>query len=312
MLKRILLFIIAILFVAGAALLTINYKPDLAVEKLIDKYAFDDSQFLEMEGMKVHYRRTGRGAPLLLIHGFGGNLWNWQDWTRILSAEYEVITLDLPGFGLTGPHPREDYSTEMYLSFLDDFAGTLQLDSFVIAGNSMGGGFAWRYALRHPEKIQKLVLVNSSGYPRQKDEGKMLLGFRLLRVPVINQLVTKITPRSILRKTVRDIYGDPALATEAEVDFYEDILRRKGNRAALVKRMSAPRKDHSGKIRNIDCQTLILWGDQDKLISYRNAHRFRDDIAQAEMIVYPDVGHAPQMEIPEKSASDLRRFLEKQ
>ncbi len=309
MVKRILLTFFGLLATVVLLFLLFNYKSDLPVEKLIEKHGLADSEFMEMDGMQVHYRQTGEGPPLLLIHGFGGNLWHWKDWTSELDQTHKVVSLDLPGFGLTGPHPAGDYSTKMYIDFIDRFMTKLSIDTFHLGGNSMGGGFAWQYAVQYPEKIRKLILVNSSGYPRDGQSGKMLLGFRLLQMPVINQLVTKITPRSILKKTVEDVYADPTHATPQEVDFYSDMLRRSGNRRALVQRMAVAKEDLSPEIKKVKAPTLIVWGDRDRLIPFENAYQFERDIPSAKAIVYENVGHVPQMEIPERSVRDVIHFL---
>ena len=297
---------IVLLIALGAILF--NYKSDIPLEQLQEKYAFDDSQYLELDGMQVHYRKTGTGHPLVLIHGFGGNLWNWEPWQEILQDSFQVLSLDLPGFGFTGPRPDRDYSTSKYIDFLNRFFQAIEIDSFYLAGNSMGGGIAWQYALAHPEQVQKLVLVNASGYPRKASSGNMN-GFKVLGLPVVNQLVTKITPRSILRQTVKDVYGDKSLATEDKVDFYMDMLRRSGNRRALLDKRNAGRGLGPEAIKNVQSPTLILWGDQDLLIPYENAYHFEADITDAKAVVYKGIGHMPMLEIPERSAEEVSTFL---
>lgn len=297
---------IVLLITLGAVLF--NYKSDIPIEQLQEKYAFDDSQYVELDGMQVHYRKTGKGHPLVLIHGFGGNLWNWQFWQETLQDSFQVLSLDLPGFGFTGPRPDRDYSTLKYIDFLNRFFQVAEIDSFYLAGNSMGGGIAWQYALAHPGQVQKLILVNASGYPRKASNGNMN-GFKVLGLPGVNQLVTKITPRSILRQTVKDVYGDKSLATEEKVDFYMDMLRRPGNRRALLDKQNAGRGLGPEAIKDVQSPTLVIWGDQDLLIPYENAYLFEQDITGAKAIVYEGVGHMPMLEIPERSAEDVRAFL---
>ena len=305
---RYLLLSLGLLLLVAVCIVLFHYKSDLPLEVLQEKHAFEDSQYLEMDGMQVHYRKTGTGHPLVLLHGFGGNLWNWKHWQEQLQDSFQIISMDLPGFGFTGPRPDANYDVATYVDFLDRVFEALEIDSFYLAGNSMGGGFAWQYSLEHPEKVKKLVLVNASAYPSAQ-AGSSVAGFRVLELPLINRLVTKITPRSILRQTVVAVYGDQSLATEEEVDFYMDILRRQGNRKALLDHRNAKRGLGYEEIKNIQVPTLILWGDQDVLIPFENAYRFEKDISGAKAIVYPGVGHIPMMEIPEQSALDVRTFL---
>lgn len=306
---RLFLFFIGGLFLIAGIYIAYHYKADLPLEQLKEKHAFADAQYLALDGMDVHYRKTGKGHPLVLVHGFGGNLWNWRLWQNLLQDSFQVVSLDLPGFGFTGPSPDANYSTTRYIEFLDQFLLEIGIDSFHLAGNSMGGGIAWQYALSHPEKVKKLVLVNASGYPRKSANGT-ITGFKILDLPLVNQLITKVTPRSILKQTVKDVYGNKSLATEDEVDFYMDILRRPGNRQALLDKRKSGRGLSAAQIKNIKTPTLIIWGDQDLLIPYENAYQFEKDISSAKAIIYKGVGHMPMMEIPVQSAADVRQFLE--
>ncbi len=305
-------YLLGILLLLVIGVLAWHYKSDIPVEVLKEKYAFEDSKYLDIDGMQVHYRQVGEGQPFVMIHGFGANLWNWEDWTTIFSKDHQVITLDLPGFGLTGPRPDGDYTTDKYVNFLNRFFDKIGVDTFYLAGNSMGGGIAWNYTLAHPEQVKKLILVNSSGYPRDSTDRKLISGFQVLNMPIINQLVTKITPTPLLKKTVEDVYGDKSLVKEGEVEHYESMLRRTGNRQALLDKRSSPRKQNHEDIKNIKTPTLIIWGDQDVLISYHHASQFERDIEGSKAIVYKGVGHIPMVEIAERSAKDVYIFLEGQ
>lgn len=303
------LILIGLFLAIAAGFIAINYKSDIPLEVLQEKYEFEDSKYLEMDDMQIHYRITGQGKPLVLIHGYGGSLWNWEEWTNILQDSFQVISVDLPGFGFTGPRPDGDYSTEMYVDVLDRFFDQIGIDSFYIAGNSMGGGISWQYTLTHPERVEKLILVNSAGYPREV-AGSAPIGFKILGLPGVSKIITKVTPRSIMRKTVEGIYGDKSLVTEEEVTQFIDLMRRPGNRQALLDKRDAPRGLGSDQIKNIKVPTLIIWGDQDRLIHVNNTAKFEKDIKGSKAIVYKGVGHVPMMEIPERSAADLRAFLE--
>ena len=116
---------------------------DIPVEKLKEKYANEFSRFVAIDGMQVHYRIEGKGMPILLVHGTGSSLHTWDDWTLKLKENYQVIRMDLPAFGLTGPNKTGDYSIEKYTQFLEEFVAQLKLDSMILAGNSLGGNIAW-------------------------------------------------------------------------------------------------------------------------------------------------------------------------
>lgn len=298
-------FCLVILLILGY--LALNYYPDIPVENLKAQYTNEYSQFVEVDGMQVHYQRKGQGHPLVLVHGFSGHVWNWREWMEHLPSDFELIAMDLPGFGLTGPHPDGDYSTQMSVDFLDQFLTKIGVDTFHLAGNSMGGGIGWAYTLAHPERVKKLVLIDASGYP--KKDSKTIAGFKILQYPILHPLITKVTPKSILEKSLAGTYVDQAYANEEEVNLYHNMLRRSGNRQVLIDRMKVPRKDKSHLIKNIKNPTLILWGKEDIIISVENAYLFQKDIEGAQLIVYDQVGHLPMDEVGERSAEDVRRFL---
>jgi pimeloyl-ACP methyl ester carboxylesterase len=157
--------------VAGALfalLLALNWQPDRSVESLRERWAAPPSQFLRIDGMQVHLRDVGPRddpLPIILLHGTGASLHTWQGWVDELSAARRVITVDLPGYGLTGPEPSGDYSNPRYVRFVTALADALGVARFVLGGNSMGGEIAWETAVAHPARVVKLVLVDAGGYP---------------------------------------------------------------------------------------------------------------------------------------------------
>ncbi|MCB0535854.1 MAG: alpha/beta hydrolase, partial [Saprospiraceae bacterium] len=140
-----------------------NWHNDVPVHSLALRYGFPDSQFMEIEGMTVHYRVTGKGEPIVLLHDANSSLHTWTAWTDVLSEKYQVISLDLPGYGLTGPHPQGSYSTFMYSNFFEKFVEQLNLNRFHLAGNGLGAQIAWFYAVEHADKLRKLILLDAPG-----------------------------------------------------------------------------------------------------------------------------------------------------
>ena len=209
-------------------------RRDIPVEELLPQYAPQPSRFVELEGMRVHYRDEGSGPPLLLIHGTSSSLHTWDGWVRTLASHRRVLRLDLPGFGLTGPAPDADYSAERYArtvtAFLDH-CGVAQAD---VAGNSLGGRVAVQLTLAYPARVRRLVLVDATGLAGQQPPA--ILG--LARTPVLRELLTVVSPRFVVRQATEDVYGHAERVTEALVDRYHALLLREGNRRALVDRMS--------------------------------------------------------------------------
>jgi len=283
------------------------YVPDRPLDSLKESYTYPDSEFIAVDGMEVHYRRTGTGPVLLLLHGTGASLHTWEGWTQELSDSCTVISLDLPAFGLTGPHPERDYSIASYVDFLEAFAKKLPLDTFHLAGNSLGGLIAWSYATAHPERVERLILVDPSGMP---NDNPTPLGITLAETPVIGQLLRFITPKPLFAKSLREVYGDPEAVSDEVVDRYFQLFRRPGNRQAFIDRARSDHRVPAESLTNITAPTLILWGEKDTWIPVEHAPLFQELIPESEVITYPNLGHVPMEEAPELTAKDVRAYLE--
>ncbi|HZX66184.1 MAG TPA: alpha/beta hydrolase, partial [Myxococcales bacterium] len=171
--------------------------------------------------------------------------------------------------------------------------------------NSLGGLVAWRYAVAHPAQVSALVLLDPAGYRIDRPA----LVFRLARTPGLSWLLSKLDPRRLAEKTVRDSYGDPGKITPGLVQRYRDLALREGNRRAFMLRASVREPNRGADIAKVRAPTLILWGSLDRLIPLEHAERFHRAIPRSALIVYPGVGHLPMEEIPERSAADAARFL---
>lgn len=286
--------------------LALFYRAEIPLEELLPRYADDASQFPELAGQNLHVKDEGDGPCLLLIHGTAASLHTWDGWVEELRSEFRLLRLDLPGFGLSGPHPSGDHGADTRLAAIEAVLDHAGVDSCSLAGNSLGGFLAWRFVLRWPERVERLVLIDAAGYPRQGDGGGNVLS--LARIPVLNTLLTRITPRHLVEKGLRQVYGDPSKFTPELADRYYDLLLREGNRQALVGGGSRG-ESQIHRLGEIHHPTLILWGALDSWIPVEDAHRFHDDLPNAQLRVYEGVGHVPMEEIPIQTARDAREFL---
>lgn len=292
----------AVLLSAAVALL---YRPDIAPEALRARYAPPPSRSVQVGGMAVHYRDEGRGPAVVLLHGMGGSLHTWDGWTAALRDSLRVVRLDLPGYGLTGPFPHGDYRTAAYVAFLDAFLDTLGIPRASIAGNSMGGEIAWRYALAHPARVDRLILVDAAGYPY----GDPPPLFRVLGTPGLSALLTKLSPRWMYRQNLTQVYVDDAKITEPLIDRYYELTRRAGNREAFLRRALVADSFPFAAVRGVRAPTLIQWGAGDLWIPRAMADTFAAYIPGSRVVMYDGVGHLPMEESPARSAADARRFL---
>jgi pimeloyl-ACP methyl ester carboxylesterase len=298
----------------------IGYTPEYPRGEALKKYANVESEFIEIApGTKIHVRDQGDSASpaMILIHGSNASLHTWEAWVSHLKSDYRIITLDLPGHGLTGAGGSTDYSVAGQVEVVNKIMAAKNIPTAIIGGNSMGGNVSWAFALAHPGKVRALLLVDAGGLHNlrratnaKKPSGN--LGFNLARNPIAGFLMTKITPRALVEKSFRQSVADPKIATPEMVDRYWELLRYDGNRAATMMRFkgyAAQLKQQAPSLSAITAPTLILWGREDNLINVASAETFRQQIANSDIIIYDRVGHIPMEEIPARSAADVRRWL---
>jgi pimeloyl-ACP methyl ester carboxylesterase len=284
-----------------------NSRSDIPLETLKAHWATGSSRFIHVDGMDVHYRDEGTGPAIVLLHGTSSSLHTWDGWARELAKDHRVLRMDLPAFGLTGPSPKGDYTHEAYAEFVEHFVARVGAAQFVLAGNSLGGAIAWKYALSHPERVRALVLVDSGGYPLFG--GGRPVAFRVARWPLLPHVLTRLDPRRLVEDGVKKAYGDPTRLRRDVLERYYELSLRPGNRQAFVRRMQTDNPDDSARIRGLRAPTLILWGARDQLLPVEAARRFHADIAGSRLIVYPELGHVPMEENPDRSVADVRRFI---
>ncbi|HEY5291558.1 MAG TPA: alpha/beta hydrolase, partial [Burkholderiales bacterium] len=303
--------VLSALVLALAVFVAMNWAPDRPLSELQARWAQPPSTFIDVQGMHVHLRDEGPRTdpvPVVLLHGTSSSLHTWEGWAEELKSNRRVIRFDLPGFGLTGPSADGDYRIESYVRFVAAMLDQLGVSRCVIAGNSFGGQVAWETALAHPERIEKLILVDAAGYPFQSSS--IPIGFRIARIPVLNRLMEFTLPRRLIESSVRNVYGNPGKVTPELVDRYFELTLREGNRRALVQRFGqAPPGLHADRIAALKLPTLILWGGRDRLIPPADAESFHRDIAGSRLSVFDQLGHMPQEEDPAATVAVAKQFL---
>lgn len=299
------LFVLGVL--AGVALWA--FSPSLPAETLIARYADDRSKFIDVGGVRAHVRERGdpHGIPVVLIHGSMGSLHMWEGWARELSGKARLISVDLPGHGLTGAWPRDEYTIEAYADFVEVLVDTLNLDRFVLAGHSMGGAVAWTFAATRPDRVSQLILVDASGYPRTT--GDAPLAIRLARLPLIGDLSIYFKPEPLVRRSLGEVYADPAMVTPERIRRYAELQRFPGNREATLQRARTEDPLDPSPLKRLDVPTLILWGGKDHWVPTAHAFRFQGDIKGAQLEIFEALGHNPMEEDPKATAAAVAAFI---
>jgi len=313
MVKKILGVAVTLIVVAVLLFAAFFIRPDYTLEDVAD-YAAPPSAFMELpDGAKAHYRDQGNqdGMPIILIHGSNSSLHTWEPWAEELGDTYRIITVDMPGHGLTGAVPGDDYSRAGMVRFLDEVVSRLDLTRFALGGNSMGGGVSLAYALDHPEKVSHLVLVSSGGFPPAGTRDAPI-AFRMASTPVLRDIMPYMSSRSMVEEGLRNVIADDSLVTEEMVDRYAAMNRYQGNRAAMVQRFAgygAGQEYVHERLGEIGVPVLVLWGAQDFLIPVEIARKFDAGLSDSTLVIYEEAGHIAMEEVPEKSAGDVRAFL---
>lgn len=307
----VLVAVVVLLLVAWFAL----RRPDTTYAALESKYADSESEYVDLpEGVRAHYRDQGNpaGPALVMVHGFSASTHAWEPWVERLGQDYRIVTLDLPGHGLT--RAPDDYSPSIkaFVDHVDAVTGRLGVQRFTLIGSSMGGNTAWAYALEHPERLDGLVLVGAGGWPPEEDRDPPLV-FKLLANPVGRAVLGRLDSTPMVRDGLRASFEPtPDMANEAMVARYVEMARAPGHRDVLFA-MASDRGRYAlatpEKLAAIEVPTLIMHGDTDRLVPPGDAQKFADAIPNSTVIVYEKAGHLPMEQIPDKSAADLRAWL---
>jgi pimeloyl-ACP methyl ester carboxylesterase len=315
---RILLWIVGVLAVLIALAFLFLGDPEVPREVLLQKYGQPPSQFVDLpSGAKAHYRDQGnaQGLPLVVLHGSNASLHTWEPWVKLLGDEFRIISVDLPGHGLTIARADDDFTAASMAAFVDEFTTAIGVARFAIAGNSMGGHVATRVAIQYPARVTHLIPIGSGGViPPDMQPPRAF--FFIMTTPILRDFARLIPSRSIAEATLRESFANQALVTPEMIERYSELNRGPGIRAATRKRFTigldywqAEDSFSRANMPKIAVPTLILWGRQDKLIPVSAAEIFKSLIPGSQAIVYDDGGHVLQEDLAERTAADVRAFL---
>jgi pimeloyl-ACP methyl ester carboxylesterase len=280
----------------------------LTGDELAKKYP--EKKFVQTDGVSLHYEQEGLGKPLVLLHGLPTSYLLWRNIAPALTYGNTVYTLDLMGFGLSEKPQNLTYSLDTYVGQLGKFLENFHLDNPILVGHDIGGVIAATYALRNPDKVRKLVLMDAPLYSAAPP-----LAVRLLRTRVIGDL---FTGDWFLQRFLRGGVVKPAAMTDTILnDYLKPYHDDPGARVALLKSvrelnlrplLEGEIQANLGKIR---VPTLIMWGSDDPYVPLDFAKKLKDDIPNSELYVVLQSGHYIQEERPEDVRAALKEFIDK-
>ncbi len=265
-------------------------------------------RFIEVEGREVYVEQSGRGEPLVLLHGFACSSFSWRSVVPALARHYRVINLDLPGFGYS-ERPRDPaaYTIPAYGRVVLEVLDRLGVGPVHVIGHSFGGAIAVWLGCHHRERLRSAVLV-ASALPEYMDEQRQLWArFRSLNYLLLHGLFLS---RSSVRRDLETCYYDDSLVSDELVEEYRDRLLVEGVEEAFFGLM-APCDEAAcdAPLEALDVPALVVWGAQDEVIPLERAVREFDRLPQGRLVVFERCGHAPMEEVPKRFLRVVLPFL---
>ncbi|MDE2484110.1 MAG: alpha/beta hydrolase [candidate division NC10 bacterium] len=260
----------------------------------------------------IAYVVTGDGPPLLLLHGFGGEIWMWEKQVAALSNRYRLYIPDLLGFGYSD-RPKVDYTPTLFIDTIRQFMDRLGVNSANLIGNSMGAGIAWAFALTHPERVDKLVLID--GIPPQvvpAVRNRLLRWFLAIRhVPLLPYLAVALRTRGMVRTELMQIVFNDRLITDVVVERQYRISRIAGTARVMTStvRYADEVARYADALATLLKPTLIIWGEQDELFPVAVGKELHASIRDSELVVITSSGHMPMWEKPDETNRAILEFL---
>lgn len=307
LLRILLLFVVIIAFAFTVFWFARPYDLDFEKHRASVPHA-DASRFAEVGGVRVHYQEKGSGPALVLVHGYGSNIYTWKDVFDALATEHRVIAVDLKGFGFTAK-PVGDYRIEDQAALVVGLLDQLKVEKAILCGSSMGGGVALAAAINYPQRVAGLVLVDSAAFVAGRGSSSLAPG--VVRWPVVGPLIAALalTRDTLVREGLSKSFRDQSKVTDERVAVYRLPLTTRGGQWAALR--VGEQRDYSRiepALGRITQPTLIIWGDEDRLILLEDGKRLHASIPHSKFVVFEDCGHLPQEEMPQRFAREVLGF----
>lgn len=280
--------------------------------ELIQRVPF---QTIRVNDHRMAYLDVGQGKPVILIHGFGGSMWQWEYQYLPFAHTHRVLIPDLIGSGLSDK-PEAIYSPEHLVKIFLKFMDGLEIKQATLIGNSMGAGLAMAMALDYPDRVDRLVLI--SGFPAQVEASVASPQYRQFlhyRPPLwLAAIGNRIAGRGTTERLLKEIVYQPELISASVIERSFHNRQRGGLLTPLYSLLDHiyTWDEHYGqRLANIPHPTLLLWGDHDRVFPLEVGKQVQNLLPQAEWHIIPEAGHLPQWEQPQVVNPLILAFLEK-
>ncbi len=263
--------------------------------------------------VRLHYKETGRGEPVLLLHGLGASSYAWRYVTPELAKKHRIIALDLKGFGKSDKPKDGKYSLFDQAELVDKFIKKHRLRNLTLVGHSFGGGVALALAIKdqkrkHP-RLKKLILIDSISYKQ-----KIPWGIALMRTPIISDLgISLIPPETQMKIALGFAYADKSKIPAEAPREYAKQLEMPGGKYALLRTAAQLLPENieqfTKQYRNLKLKTLLIWCQRDGIVPVEYGKRLYNNLPNARMHILPRCIHLPQEELPKLTSRLMSDFL---
>ena len=294
-----------------ATLIALWAYRDLSHEELEAKYTNSESRFMNIDGVRIHYRDEGPrdGPAILLVHANFASLLGWEPWVEALKDKYRVVRFDMPSHGLTGTDPTGDYGMSRTMELTEKFIDAIELKTFTMGGTSLGGTVSTMYTAQYPDRVENLILL-SPGSIEGIEQKKGPRG----EMPDAAYVLKYIMPRALPEFMLTGGFSDDSLLSDELIDQWFELWRMEGQREAQLDRL---KQYDSGDIysvyRSVSVPVLLLWGEDNQTAKFEQHEEILhllESAATINFVSYPNVGHMAVQEAGAKIVVDVRAFLE--
>ena len=272
-----------------------------------------ENQYVKVGTLRTRLRVLGKGKPtVILLHGLGGYLENWEDNIGALAQDHRVFALDLVGFGLSDK-PRVRYTIPYLTEFLRDFMVVQNIESAVLIGESMGGAIALRLSWKYPNMVEKMVLAASAGIGK---DGSIFL--RVMSIPILGEILSRPSRKGTAQLLTEYFYNQNLIIDEwIEEDF--EMSSQPGAQRCLLSALRYMCNIWGGRreayqhnldhLNEIEVPTLVIWGAQDRILPVAHAHQAANGLLNAQLHIFESCGHVPNVECAEEFNALVKDFL---
>lgn len=296
--------------IAVVAVATYTFAPNVAFDRLrnlLRRYGRLTRKVQNIDGQPWPYLEGGPadGVPVVLIHGFGADKDNWSLYARELTDGFRVIAPDLPGFGENSRQTGADYGSATQAKRLMAFLDALGIETCHLGGNSMGGLIALRCALDFPERIRTLTLINSAGVVGANDSVLQRA------IEAGKNLLAPESADDVTRLMALVVHKPPRIPRRFREVMYNEFAEHRELLDAVFWQVADEAVGHplNDRLPEVSAPTLVVWGRHDQLIDVSSVDVLVEKIPDVEKVIFEDVGHAPMIENPKRTAAVHRPFL---